>query len=295
MALFVPTRSGFHEIGCRDMKTPISILVRTFNSARSLPVLFSKLHLAPGDEIVIVDSGSTDSTLEIARKHHAQIITAQGSFNYSKSLNLGFRAVQNAWVLVISSHCIPVVPDLLEVYRQEIARFPADIVAGYGPATISGKSDRVLDREKTSFYSQVDFKKALHICGSQNTIYPRSAWEQVPFDETVRTGEDKLWIMAMLPRGCRFAYIPAARGANRYQAPLSYMFRKGYSDSRALREPDHKPISVKELGIDLLSLVKRRMLGEMDTRVWARYTAHRLGSFLGSYRDPDNTPDVNGH
>jgi len=274
------------------MQTPISILIRTFNSARSLPLLLSKLQLMPGDEIVIVDSGSTDSTLEIARKHDARIIVAPRPFNYSKSLNLGFRAVQNAWVLVISSHCIPVVPDLLGVYRREIARFPADIVAGYGPALISGKSDRDLDRDQTSFYSQVDFKKALHICGSQNTIYPRSAWEQVPFDETVRTGEDKLWIMAMLPRGCRFAYIPAARGANRYQAPLTYMFRKGYHEARSIRQPDHKPMSIKELSIALLSLVKKRILGETDTRVWSRYTAYLLGSFFGAYRDQDNTPDA---
>ena len=274
------------------MRTPISILIRTFNSARSLPLLFSKLRLAPGDEIVIVDSGSTDSTLEIARNHDAKIVIAPGPFNYSKSLNLGFRAVKNAWVLVISSHCIPAVPDLLEVYRREIARFPADIAAGYGPATISGKSDRDLDGDKTSFYSQVDYKQALHICGNQNTIYPRSAWEQVPFDETVRTGEDKLWIMAMLSRGCRFAYIPAARGANRYQAPLAYMFRKGYSEARSIRHPDHRSMSIKELAIALLSLVKKRILGEMDTRVWSRYTAYLLGSFFGTYRDQDNTPDA---
>jgi glycosyltransferase involved in cell wall biosynthesis len=241
-----------------------------------------------------VDSGSTDSTLEIARKHNAKIIIAPGPFNHSKSLNLGFRAVKNDWVLVISSHCIPIVPDLLGIYRREIAHFPPDIAAGYGTATISGKSDPVLDRDKTSFYSQVDRKVVFQVCGSANTIYPRSVWEQVPFDEKVRTGEDKLWILEVLPRGYRFAYIPAARGANKYQASLRYMFRKGFYEARIVRYPNHKPMTIKQISIALLSLVKKRILGEMDTRVWSRYAAYRLGNFFGTYRDQDNTPDANG-
>ena len=276
------------------MQTPISILIRTFNSARSLPLLLSKLQLLPGDEIVIVDSGSTDATLQIAREHPANIIAAPRPFNHSRSLNLGFRAVKNDWVLVISSHCIPIVPDLVGIYRREITHFPADIAAGYGTATITGKSDPVLDRDKTSFYSQVDSNVVLQVCGNANTIYPRRVWEQVPFDEKVRTGEDKLWIREVLPRGYRFAYIPTARAANRYHESLRYMFRKGYHEARITRSPSHKPMTLKQISISLLSLVKKRILGEMDTRVWSRYAAYRLGNFFGTYGDQDNTPDANG-
>ena len=48
------------------MNPAISILIRTFNSAGTLPSVLDRLELQPEDEIIIVDSGSTDATLAIA-------------------------------------------------------------------------------------------------------------------------------------------------------------------------------------------------------------------------------------
>ena len=247
-----------------------------------------------GDEVLVVDSGSTDATLQIAKKHGARIIIAEGPFHYSKSLNLGFQAAENPWVLVISSHCIPVIPDLLGVYRREIARFAEDVVVGYAPSTLSGKSDPSLDRENTTFFTKEDYPQVCEVCGNGNTIYRRTAWAEMPFDETIRTAEDKLWIMAMIERGHRFAYIPTARGLNKNQASLAYMFRKGYRDSRSLRKPNHKPMSLYHLGGALKNLTKAKIFGEITWGNWARISVHSFGQFFGSRAPEDNTPIKGG-
>jgi len=268
----------------------ISIVIRTFNSAKTLGQVFDGMRLEKGDEFVVVDSGSTDATLEIAEKHGAKIVNAPKPFHYSKSLNLGFRAAINPWVLVMSSHCIPVVADFLGIHRREIATFAPDVVVGFAPSTLSGASDPALDREKTTFYSKDDYEKVCGVCGNANTIYRRSAWDELPFDETVRTAEDKLWIMEMSRRGYRFAYIPTARGVNRNQASLLYMFNKGYRDARSLRKYPFKPMSLWHLGGAWKNLAKQRIRGEIDSGNWIRCSAHALGQFLGAHRSEDNTP-----
>jgi len=287
----------------------ISVLIRTFNSARTLGSVLAGMSLVPGDEYLVVDSGSSDATLAIAQQHGAKIINAQGPFNYSKSLNLGFAAAKNPWVLVISSHAIPKVSRFLEKHREAVKQFPADVVAGYAPGDMDseiqlhGKGDEVV------FYAKNDWAKINQICGNANTIYRRSAWEELPFDETIRTAEDKIWFVEMIKRNHRFASIPEARAVNKNQGSLGYMFRKGFSDRRALdtwvsstgqlrglqegettaAEP-LKPMTPWQLGGALKRLFKLKLAGRIDAGNWFRYNAHILGQFFGSYLDNDNTP-----
>jgi glycosyltransferase involved in cell wall biosynthesis len=268
----------------------ISVVVRSFNSARTLDAVFSRMSLMEGDELIVVDSGSTDTTLKIAERHGGKIVKAEGPFNYSKSLNLGFQAARNPWVLVISSHCIPVVTGFLDIYRREIANLSDDTVVGYAPSSLSGKSDRELDGEHTTVFAKEDYPKVARVCGNGNSIYRRSAWVEVPFDETVRTAEDKLWIMEMTARGYRFAYIPAARGVNKSQASLGYMFMKGYSDARALRSDSHKPMSVRNFAGALKSLAREAIRDGIGWSNWSKYSAHICGQFVGTHRSQNNTP-----
>lgn len=268
----------------------ISVVIRTFNSDRTLHQLLAGLKRTPGDEIIVVDSGSTDATLAIAEKAEARILRLDPPFHYSKSLNAGFRAARNPWVLVISSHCIPAVQNFMEVYRREAAQFPADVVVGYAPSTLSGLSDPELATDRTTFFAQTDYDKVSRVCGNGNTIYQRSAWEELPFDETVRTAEDKLWIMEMIGRNYRFAYIPGARGLNKNQSSLAYMFRKGFRDARALRKPGHRPMKLWQLAGALKNIALPKIRGEISWGNWARYSAHVFGQFFASYRSADNTP-----
>jgi len=271
----------------------ISIVVRSYNSERTLDSLCNALKLQPQDELIIVDSGSSDSTHQIAERHRAQIINAPPPFHYSKSLNLGFSVAKNDWVLVISSHCIPVASDFLEIYRREIEKFPEDVVVGYAPSTLSGKSDPNLPSDRESYFTASDYKRVCGVCGNGNTIYRKSAWKELPFDETIRTSEDKLWIIEMSGRGYRFAYLPMARGLNMSQYSLAYMFRKGYRDARALRSPGHQPMRLWQLAGALKKIALPKIKGEISWANWARYSAHTLGQYFASYQPEDNTP-ING-
>jgi glycosyltransferase involved in cell wall biosynthesis len=264
--------------------TAISVLIRTFNSEKTLGRVLSGLKLTEGEEYIVVDSGSTDSTLSIAASHGARIIHATGPFNYSKSLNLGFRAAQNPWVLVISSHSVPVVPNFLEVFRCAARDFPAKVVVGYGPNTLNGQGP--YDDDKVRYYTQENYKVVEFSCGNGNGLYRRSAWEEVPFNETIRTGEDRAWLAEIFKRGFSIGFVSRARTINLTKYSLRYMFMKGYSDSRA--EPHS--MSIYGLFLSLGSLTKRFLRGGMPVGSWIRYSAHVVGHFFGSNQSQDNTP-----
>ena len=274
------------------MNPPISIVIRTFNSARTLNQAIGGLGLREPDEVIVVDSGSRDSTLKIAEKHGAKIIMAEGPFNHSKSLNLGFKAAKNPWVLVISSHSIPLVPDFLDVYRRTVATFADDVVVGYGPNTLTGKSELRQESEGVGYYNRGDYRKIEPEAGNGNAIYRRTAWQECSFSEAIRTGEDKFWLKEMLKRNYRMAYIPAVRTVNRNQGSLLYMFRKAYSEARsAERGPNHRPMKLWHLGGALKNLTMKKLRGQINMGNWARHSSHTFGQFFGSHGRQNNSPE----
>ena len=263
----------------------LSVLIRTFNSAKTLDRVLSALKLQGDEEYIVVDSGSTDSTLTIAAAHGAKIIRAEGPFNYSKSLNLGFRAARHPWVHVISSHSISMVPDLLAIFREAASNLAPEIAAAYGPNSLDGSSP--FAGEKGQVFAPADSMQIYPFCGNGNTLYRRSAWETLPFDEGIRTGEDKAWLGEIVPKGFRAVFVPAAQTINLSQYSLAYMFQKGYSDCRAL---PHESVSIFDLIMAFGSHTKKFLFGKMPFGNWTRYSAHIVGRFFASYTSQDNTP-----
>ena len=79
------------------MKTKISALITTFNESRFLEECLSRLSFC--DEIVLVDLGSTDNCLEIARKYGAKILFHELVPFAEKVRDYAISNARNDWVL----------------------------------------------------------------------------------------------------------------------------------------------------------------------------------------------------
>jgi glycosyltransferase involved in cell wall biosynthesis len=107
------------------MTDSLTVLILTFNEAPNLERTLARLTWAR--EILILDSGSTDATLEIAR-HHPQVRVVQRKFDdFANQCNFGLQQIQSEWVLSLDADYV-----LAEALSAEIRDLiPAADVAGY--------------------------------------------------------------------------------------------------------------------------------------------------------------------
>ena len=83
-----------------------SIIIRAYNEFIHLPRLLEGIqHQTIKDvEIILVDSGSTDSTVSIAESFGARIVRIPSvEFTFGRSLNFGVRSATREYI-VIASH-----------------------------------------------------------------------------------------------------------------------------------------------------------------------------------------------
>jgi glycosyltransferase involved in cell wall biosynthesis len=260
----------------------ISILIRTYNSAGTLPAVLTRLAVQPADEIIVVDSGSGDDTLAIAQKNQAHILIAAQPFNYSQSLNLGFAAAKNPWVLVISSHCVPQSETLLETFRVAARNFPAAVNVAYGECSLIERHDLPEPPTWLLADKNSDARQRRAIYGGNGlAFYRRAAWQAQPFDETLPTGEDLAWFLRALAGGGVAARVPQASVLYRNQGSLRHMFRKGWQESRMAGHLSGTPaMNLWQFGICWGSLLKKWGTAKIPAAVLSRQCAHALGAYL---------------
>ena len=96
-----------------DEDIKVSIIVRSFNEERHIGKLFHELFQQETSfrfEIIVVDSGSTDATLDIVGKFNEVNIVqiSPDDFSFGYSLNKGIENAHGKYCVFISAHCYPV-------------------------------------------------------------------------------------------------------------------------------------------------------------------------------------------
>lgn len=237
------------------------------------------------DELIIVDSGSKDSTLTIAQAFGALVIHLEPPFNYSTSLNRGFELATNEWVLVLSSHTIPANKEFMNVIREFAISAPEDVVVGFGSRvfkhTLHDSAHFVKSFERMP---KADFQWG---AGNSLAVYRKSAWEEHHFITDIKTAEDLEWFVWATSRGYAGAVIHGAVGIYRNQGSCAHMFRKGWNEARQakiLRPCSRKPVgqAVADMAKGTAYFLKLWLLGHLSFGSMARQQSHHIGGSLSS-------------
>ena len=190
-----------------------SIVIRTYNEQRHLPGVLQAIKAqaaAFAHETLVVDSGSTDRTPQIAEEFGCRIVRiAREEFSFGRSLNMGCRAALGECLVFVSGHCIPAGKDWLARLIEPLGR--DSIVYTYGRQVGNGES-RFSECEIFGKYFPQESRipQEGFFCNNANAALLKRTWEEHPFDEAL-TGLEDMWLSKRLvAHGMKVGYVAEA-------------------------------------------------------------------------------------
>lgn len=215
----------------------ITVVVRSFNEERHIERLLIGVFEQPVHEleVILVDSGSTDQTLAIARKYPVQIHTIQPSeFSFGGSLNIGCRAAKGEFIVFASAHVYPVYKDWL---AKLIAPFVDDKVALVYGKQRGNKTTKYSEHRIFSkwFPDQTCLRQDHPFCNNANAAIRKSVWQQIPYDETLTALEDIDWAKRAFRFAHRIAYASEAEVIHVHCETLRAVFNRYRREAIAMK------------------------------------------------------------
>ncbi len=191
---------------------PVSIIIRAYNEEKYIPRLLDGIlqQTVKDVEIILVDSGSRDGTLQAASRYPVRVVhIAPEEFTFGRSLNRGIRESHGELIVMASAHVYPVYPDWLE---RLLAPFEDPQVGlAYGKQR-GGGSTQFSEQQIFArwFPDQSQPRQAHPFCNNANAAVRRSLWEKHPYDETLPGLEDLEWAHWAMDQGQAIAYVAEA-------------------------------------------------------------------------------------
>ena len=217
----------------------ISVVIRTYNEGKFLEKLLSTIQSQNMDngsyETIIVDSGSTDNTLEIAEKYPTRVVQiSPEKFSFGYSLNTGIKAAKGKYVALISAHCCPTHNDWLDYLVEPFDDEKVALVYGQQRGNHLNKfSEKQIF--KKMFPDSSHPKQQSPFCNNANLAIRRSLWQTTPYDEELTGLEDLDWANKAIKQGYYLYYNAGAKVAHIHQETWRTVFLRHQREAIALK------------------------------------------------------------
>ncbi len=215
-----------------------SLVIRAYNEEKHIGRLLEGIRqqTVRDVEIILVDSGSTDSTVPIAEAFGARVVRIPSAeFTFGRSLNFGVREATRELVVIASAHVHPVYPDWLETLLRPFEDEKVALTYGKqrGPASAKFSEQQIYHQ----WYPDVSKpRQETAFCNNANAAIRKRLWEVHPYDETLTGLEDLEWAKWAKEQGYAIAYAAEAEVVHVHNETPRGVFNRYRREAMAFRQ-----------------------------------------------------------
>jgi len=215
-----------------------SILIPTKNGAENIGVclaaIYSQKDVAPF-EVLVVDSGSTDATLGIARRYPVRIEEIPSeSFHHARTRNYAAALAKGELLVFLSQDAIPASDTWLASLARDFKEQSVGAVYGRQlPKAESGLERRSAfavmygaERIVKLPMDGVGLGHKYYHFSNANSAIRKSVWEATRFPEELKVFEDVGIAKRILDSGWSIVYEPDAAVYHAHDFPLDLLFKR---------------------------------------------------------------------
>jgi glycosyltransferase involved in cell wall biosynthesis len=223
----------------------VTVCIPTFNGQQHLTEVLEQIFGQRTDldfEVLIIDSGSSDRTLEIVEGFPVRLEQIPNSeFGHGRTRNLALELARGDHVVFLTQDAIPAHDRWLQEL-VDAARAAPDVGASYGPHLPREDADPKTKRDLTEFFSgmgppgapTIQRKGDLTFLSDVNSCVSKRAWRQVPFRE-LPYAEDQALGVDLLDAGFTKAFAPSAAVVHSHSHPPIQYFQRMFDEWLGLK------------------------------------------------------------
>ncbi len=269
----------------------VSVLIRAYNEEAHIGRLLTGIahQTVKPDEVILVDSGSTDATLAIASAFSVRIVQiAPEDFSFGRALNRGLESATGDVVVLASAHVYPLFDSWLELLLAPLV--DESVVLSYGRQQVP-EAGRFSERQLLArwFPPRSELRQLDPFCNNANAAIRRPLWQELPYDEQLTGLEDLDWAARALARGYVLSYVAEAVVAHVHDESFNQVvnrYRREAIAHKRIHSEQTMPLAtaawlaLKNISGDMQDAARQNVLGSHATDI----VGFRLAQFYGTYR-----------
>jgi len=268
-----------------------SVVIRSFNEEQHIGRLLIGLleQTKRPDQIILVDSGSTDATLSIASQFPVEIHTIEPeAFSFGRSLNIGCRAATGDLIAVASAHVYPIYDTWLEELTKPFG--DPEVALAYG-RQLGDERTRYSEHQILArwFPAESEARQPHPFSNNANAAIRRKVWEEQPYDEELTGLEDLDWAKRASDAGHHISYVATAPVIHAHDESWSQLVNRYRREAIAHRRIYHdaRMSAWEALRLAFVNVMSDYFHAGRDGVLLANLAsipAFRIAQFLGTYQ-----------
>lgn len=236
-----------------------TIIIPTYNAGPNFGTLLDRISTQICDfkyDVLIIDSDSTDLTVDIARKFSGRNVRVEqipkAQFQHGRTRNYGIAQSDGAYIAVITQDALPKNTNWLaaliggftqgprvagvvgrhEAYTNHDSFTQRDIRQTFdGLALLPNVIDLDIGLPGYIYPGSVMWRMLSHFYSDNNSALARWAWELLPYPE-IDWGEDQVWADEALRLGFQKCYVNEAVVYHSHDSSLTTVYERALIEGR---------------------------------------------------------------